>query len=312
MIDQPTVFVLGAGAHCSYGFPTGKTLKTKIIELVRAQTHQYHSKPERHFSRMINLGAATVDEMQRGRFIAFAESLERSGQASIDAFLNANGHLLGFQKIGKAAIAQILLDCENQPSSHIDADHWLAYLFETMLAGVKTKIEFIEKNKIGFVTFNYDRFLETWLLGRIQHSFGLDANDALEVLNKIPIHHVYGTLGPFPETRQDPWIEASQSIQTIYETTTNTATHEQAQQLLAKAHAICLLGFGFHFENIELLDLVKHVENCPGIVASSSFDITETEWGRYTKTFTPNKIHHPTPFNPTFKCLETLRHVPIF
>jgi hypothetical protein len=34
MINTQTVFILGAGAHVSYGFPVGKKLKSDIVSLV--------------------------------------------------------------------------------------------------------------------------------------------------------------------------------------------------------------------------------------------------------------------------------------
>ncbi len=318
MIEQRTVFVLGAGAHCSYGFPSGKDLKSQIIELVRAQTNTYYSNSENMLTQMVRFGAASQDETQPSRFKAFAESLERAGQTSIDAFLNANEHQSGFQKIGKAAIAQVLLEKEKSADYHPKDDDWLDYLFAIMLNGIKTENEFIEKNKIGFITFNYDRFLEKWLFERIQNSFGLNEDATLKILQRIPIHHVYGKLGDFPYlTNINPtqeWIKASQNIKTIFDAEKDLNTLDASKELLTNAKVVCLLGFGFHPENIELLELAQTInkDNSPNIVASSIYGITATEWERYTRPFTANKIKAPHPFDSKLKCLETLRNLPIF
>ena len=68
-----------------------------------------------------------------------------------------------------------------------------------MLDGTTSPKEFTKQNKISFVTFNYDRFLETWLFERIRYSFGLEEDAAVATLQKIPIHHVYGMFGPVPK-----------------------------------------------------------------------------------------------------------------
>ncbi len=303
MIEQRTVFVLGAGAHCSYGFPSGEKLKAEIVKTIwNSVNGNYERAPD--FQKMARLGDVPLADIQADRLKAFADALQHSGQPSIDAFLNANRHQPSFGLIGKAAIAHVLLKYENSPRENLD--DWLSYLFAEMIKGVSSRDDFLSKNKVGFVTFNYDRFLETWLHKKIKHSFGINDEDANQALKRIPIHHVYGTLGPFPETRQDPWIEASQSIRTIYETTADITTLDQAKDLLSSAHVICLLGFGFHSENIELLDLTAHVEKCKGVVASSIYGITSMEWQRYSRPF-KSKITQA-----AFQCLDTLRNVPIF
>ena len=181
-----------------------------------------------------------------------------------------------------------------------------------MLDGVKGPKEFTDKNQVSFITFNYDHLLERWLLRRIKYSFGLDDMSALEVLSAIPIQHVYGTLGKFPNSalpNPPPWVQASKSIRTIFDTEKDEAVLSRAKANLASAHSICLLGFGFHRENIELLDLVGHTIACKGLVAASCYGINDVEWERVTRPFDGadvRKSHY------THKCLETLRNLPIF
>ncbi len=260
---------------------------------------------------MPNYGAAAVEEVQPDRCNAFAEALANAGQASIDAFLNSNRHQLGFKAIGKGAIAQVLLDYENKGIPKSD-DDWLDYLFKVMLEGLSSPEEFIEQNKIGFITFNYDRLLEMWLFRRIKYSFGLDDMSAFDVLRKIPIHHVYGMLGSFQNTPgPDPhrWINASKGIRTIFDTEHDQSILNAAKALLGHANTICLLGFGFHRENIELLDLATHTRVCKGLVVSSRYDISDTELARLTRPFSGVNIRCTYDCD---KCLETFRGLPIF
>ena len=136
MIDRKTVFVLGAGAHCSYGFPSGPTLKGKVASAVRKSMESTTSLSLKRLPSAIGVSA---EQVQNDRAEAFALALENAGQASIDAFLNANRHQLGFETIGKAAIAQVLLECE--ATAHETNDDWLGYLFEIMIDGIVTPSE---------------------------------------------------------------------------------------------------------------------------------------------------------------------------
>lgn len=309
MIESPTVFVLGAGAHCSYGLPSGEELKQEAVAVARRES--LRGTEDGSFLLMAREGAARLEEVQRHRCEAFAEAMANAGQASIDAFLEANRHQLGFHAIGKGAIAQVLLHHEQKDIPQSD-DDWLNYLFRIMLDGVKSSREFTEKNRVSFITFNYDRLLERWLLQRIKYSFGLEDADALNVLHLIPIQHVYGTLGQFPTpTPVSPraWIQASKSIRTIFDTEHDPLALDVAKAMLASAHSVCLLGFGFHRENIELLDLVRYARACKGLVAASRFDIFDVEWDRVARPFAGINIRRASPQD---KCLAALRHLPIF
>jgi len=129
---------------------------------------------------MARHGSATKADVQKERCDEFVNALSLSGQLSIDSFLNANRHQSGFQAIGKGAIAQVLLEHETKSKLSSSDDDWMKYLFSNiMLNGVDSPDSFIKANKIGFVTFNYDRFLESFLFTRIKHSFGLDDGKAL-------------------------------------------------------------------------------------------------------------------------------------
>ena len=260
---------------------------------------------------MIDHDLAKFEEVEPKRCKAFVEALSNAGQSSIDAFLNANRHQLGFQTIGRGAIAQVLLDYERKETS-ISDDDWMSYLFEVMVEGVASGAEFLEQNRIGFITFNYDRLLETFLFQRIKHSFGLDQTSSRKILSEIPIHHVYGTLGSFPIPKNldaSAWIEASKGIRTIFDSEHDQATLEDAKSLLSNAHHICLLGFGFHPENINILNLVEYARACHGAVVSSRYKMTESEWNRLTRPFAEVRIEIS---HPIHRCLEALRSFPIF
>jgi hypothetical protein len=259
VITNYTVFILGAGASCSYGFPSGEQLMHEVAAIAK-------DDPD-NFLLLATYKIAKEEDVQINRCRAFVEALSNAGQASIDAFLHTNRNKQGFDVIGKAAIARVLLkyeeDLKNTQNNEINNDDWLSYLFKIMTDGINSKDQFIEKNNVSFITFNYDCFLEKWFYTRIKHSFGLDDTSALDVLDKIPIHHVYGMLGSFPDNNKNkrhPWVTASTKIKTIFDAEKDLTTLNNAKSLLERANVICLLGFGFHPENIALLDLISYVK----------------------------------------------------
>ena len=312
MINKPTVFILGAGAHCSYGFSNGVTLKDKVVNSVKTSL----VNSEMSFLLLPNYNKSIlIDEVQPKICSAFAMALENAGQLSIDDFLYSNRHKAGYNIIGKAAIAQVLIE-EEKYHKNDPNDDWLNYTFSIMIDGLSSPEEFIKMNKLSFITFNYDRFLETWLLNKIIHSYGSTIEKALQVLNKIPIYHIYGMIGKFPledDLITYPWIKASFEINTIYDLQEKHSTViDNAKSLLEHAKIICFLGFGFHYQNISLLNLpyyIKDTKNNDGIIASSRFNITDTEWARLIRPFDLDVFMKP---SKEYKCLETLKNVPVF
>jgi hypothetical protein len=180
MITTPTVLVLGAGASCPYGFPTGKELKVEICNAF--------SKPEAEGCQFLSANTNhSADE-----FLQFGNAFLKSGQSSVDAFLE---HRPEFLEVGKLAIAYCLIPREDEERLY-QADEkrggdWYGYLSEKLNA----TFEEFGNNELSIITFNYDRSLEHFLLNSLHYSHGKKFEECAETLAKIPIIHVYGQLG---------------------------------------------------------------------------------------------------------------------
>lgn len=162
MIEDSTVFILGAGAHHPYGMPVGATLTRNILDLLPKKANL----PGTHFHRMFALSYGqtipTIDS-----FLAdFRYKLERAGQPTIDSFLDTYAAKPKFPEIGKLAVARILLPLEfrhaftNQTNANAHQGgnpslDWMSYLFEKMFAKTTDTDHFLLSNKVSFVTFNY-------------------------------------------------------------------------------------------------------------------------------------------------------------
>ena len=76
MITNPAVFVLGAGASCHLGYPTGRLMLEKIIENLQVRNG---TPPARQQLLDLSYSDENIDQ--------FAEALLYSGQDSVNAFL---------------------------------------------------------------------------------------------------------------------------------------------------------------------------------------------------------------------------------
>lgn len=258
MINDETVLILGAGASTPYGFPSGPALVNDICSNLRTE-----STPA--FQLMLALGE------KEDRIREFYKCLHDSSVDSIDAFLE---HRPEFLEIGKSAIAQVLLPLENlsmlmRKESEIGDDNlkrlfkqrWYQHLFKKM----NSTFEEFGKNKVSFVTFNYDRSLETFLITALSNLYGKTEEECAQKINEIPFIHIHGKLGHLPwqakeSIRYGGEGTTPQSIQLankllriIHEEIDDGSHLEKAVSLLQAAKNIVFLGFGFHELNIKRL-----------------------------------------------------------
>jgi hypothetical protein len=254
MISTPTVLVLGAGASYPYGFPTAAELKVAICSAF--------SNPDTAASRLI---AGDHSKHTRSEIFAFREAFLRSGQPSIDAFLERRSEFL---ELGKLAIAYCLMPFEDESMLYRDfrGGNWYEHL------AVKLNSSFTEfaQNKLSIITFNYDRSLEHYLFNALQHFHGKSPEECAKRLRKIPIIHVYGQLGrtAYPDAESLPYEPHRNNVARIERAAAGiTLLHEskpdlkEAHRLLAAAHRICILGFGYHELNLKRLWLSRPAYN---------------------------------------------------
>jgi hypothetical protein len=273
MFVTNTVFVLGAGASAAYGFPSGKKLVDDICQ--NAPTMDFQS--------------VGIDQAS---YVAFVSELRASKQASVDAFLE---HRKEFELVGKKAIAMHLIKCEQESALfYLPSDKdWYTYILDRMTAD--TPFDKLGNNKIGFITFNYDRSLEHYLVKTITARYGKPTAEVCKVLNRLPIIHVHGRLGYLPwqnseestnpsnANNQRPYDQnctakeidiAAQHIKIITEYIDTSPEFGNAQDLMAKAERIGILGFGYHPVNMRRLHVPISTKKvwgtCYGFTAAES------------------------------------------
>jgi len=255
MIETPTVFILGAGASEPYRFPIGSDLRLQVI---------HGLLPNSGISNVLSdRGLFSKEEMEKFRL-----RLERAGGYSVDSFLSIDQNK-EFLRIGKAAMAVILINCESendffQPSPQ----RWIRDVYAAMSA----PLERLKDNKVSFVTFNYDRSLEHFLFESIRHGYGHPPDDFIrEIMDSFNIIHLHGNLGwlpwqnhagyrPYnPELSKEAIEMCIQSIKIVHEPIVDERDKEfsRARDLLKNAKRIYCLGFGYGAQNMQNLDFMS-------------------------------------------------------
>jgi hypothetical protein len=251
MIRTPTVLVLGAGASADFGFPTGRKLLLDICRGTLADGPLFQFLTE-------EMKFANVE------VLAFREALLNSQAPSVDLFL---AHRPEYRDLGKAAIAASLLPYESFGAfTRTETTRWYEFLFSLMIEGGGD----FGENELRVITFNYDRSLEAFFWFALCYLRGLKKEAALEESRKIPVHHMYGDLGPDiwkpalrsgyryglaaeAQTLAPAWVsEAAARIRLMPEG--EDATQEgRAAEFLTWAEEVIFLGFAFHEENVNYL-----------------------------------------------------------
>lgn len=298
MITEPTLFILGAGASKPYNYPTGYELKKDIAVT-------FHNR----YFEVIGVNNSSKQEIQslKTHIDDFINRLRNSTSPSIDLWLARNPDYLS---IGKKAIALHMLKDEKSSGFIYDSvdqeSDWYTYLLQRMTETFtgKNAIE-IGKNNISFITFNYDRSLEYFMYTSLKNDFTISDTYLIEQLSKIPILHIYGKLASLPwENRKhyrlkykpdnidgDMLYTLSQNISIIYEYNESPLI-KKAQELISKARRIFFIGFGFHKENLMVLDIPK-IMNYEQKIYGTAYPMTEKQVSDIKKTILKIKTVSP-------------------
>jgi hypothetical protein len=308
MIEEHTLFILGAGASKPYGFPTGKELRTEIIKTFPSE-----------FKKLLSATSLREDERDRHlrEAMKFVEHFSKTPIYSIDQFLAFNPNYSFYGKmaiayyIRKHEIGSEFLLTEYHPYF---AEDWYSLIFNRMMAGLKEPQDFekFKENRVAFITFNYDRSLEYFLCTSFFNTFAQSKNaydSRLEKYIPFPIIHVYGQIS---EWRQ-PWednlfsyrndsitfekIEGhSKGIHVIGERSVEEVKIKTIETV-ANYKRIYFCGFGFAKENLDVIGFPISIDESSKIYGTAKDftpkEIAEARHSLVKKASAPYSIEFP-------------------
>ncbi|MBY0263127.1 MAG: hypothetical protein K2Q20_12335 [Phycisphaerales bacterium] len=221
------------------------------------------------------------------------QQFSRSGQLSIDRFLE--GHVGGksVQALGKQMIAHWLLPLEAEAIRDRSlAEGWYQQLFNTIVCLKKRSVSV---PGLSVVTFNYDRTFEYAMLTMLANSLGDRVSPpGPEAL--MPVIHVYGKLSSryhwdpqdcYYEQRGLAPVDVADSANCIQIVSTERQASEsanvnEARALIKAADHVIFLGFGFDATNLSMIGLGPGYSPQPGhgpvkFLKACAYDIGDQE-----------------------------------
>ncbi len=301
MILQPTVFVLGAGASFEAGFPLGSELASQIADEVdvprSAQNDWQYEKIElmeiiaRQFGNDKSAAIKAARQIRRGILHSH----------SIDDYINLHSNDQVVVKYGKLAIANCILRAEARSKIKLDnsgqlndfaplADTWYAKLFRIIGKDrqISDRRRFFEN--ISFINFNYDRSLRLYLEHSVAALYNIEIQEAIEIVDSVNILHPYGSLGDlnsnfkdsvvhygenFESNRRYSIMKSVDRINTYTEQSLDQALVKRIHNCMSEAKRVFFLGFGFHRQNVNVLNSEK--VNFPSKYFATSLGISDSD-----------------------------------
>jgi hypothetical protein len=124
------------------------------------------------------------------------------------------------------------------------------------------QIENLFKN-VTVIDFNYDRVLPEYLHSALQRRFDLPFDTATRCVAGLRILHPYGSIGALPWQDDSGTIEFGASNCDLNEIAKRIRTYTEESEgseistikdVVDAARVFVVLGFGFHSQNMEILD----------------------------------------------------------
>jgi len=226
--NEPTTFILGAGASSAFGFPLGPQLKKDIID-----------QPESDFQGLL-------DEGKHDLIPSFKEALKYGDYDTIDNFLEQKER---YRDLGAYFIVSVIARHEFHdrlfPQHDIYADFYHMLYVESESDSIPP---------ISIVTLNYDRSLEYFLIKNVEYNCPekLEAQAMMKVF-QLPIIHAHGSLGDLPRVpygdvgnSPESMKDAAERIMIMSDKLEDGEAFQTAQVQIAQAKNIVFLGFGSH------------------------------------------------------------------
>ncbi|MGP4692557.1 hypothetical protein [Agrobacterium cavarae] len=285
MFAQKTVFIVGAGGSYEIGLPIGETLKAIISnKLDISRDGKWGDRGETQvFRAVLNLSRKSKDEWEEMRRLVKASEDVKAAMPlaiSIDNYLNTHFDNTDIVTMGKVGIAASILDAERSSSiSGIDGGHhildfskapdsWHNTFCKMLTENVRLKdLDRIFDN-VSFITFNYDRCIEHYLVMWLMTYMRLTYQDACNICKNLTVFHPYGQVGALPWQSSDGigvqfgigadeynLVQTSKSIKTFTERVDDESMLSQIRNAISEGQNIIYLGFAYGQMNMDLMKL---------------------------------------------------------
>lgn len=278
--ERKSVFVVGAGASQEFGLPTGAALMEQIRGLadVRFSDGYRQSHGEYEVVRTLRFMSDQKDMNGINDYLHAAWAIRDNMPLapSIDNFLHSRRAEPIIVELGKVLIARAILKAEKSSKLYIDpaasnrtlafedlSETWASRLFKLMVAAGDSDSFISGLTNISFVSFNYDRCIEQFIVNASETYFPPTPDCRERVVEALEVLHPYGAVGSLTwgsqqtdkfgaEVVGEVLYKISQGIRTFTEGSVSEVQEAIAQRL-SEAEVLVFLGFAYHPLNMELM-----------------------------------------------------------
>lgn len=282
---ESLVIVVGAGASKEANLPIGAELKHQIASVLDIRFEHGYEKisGDDCVTAAFRILAASQDGSQRDiNPYLHASWMIRDAMpqaASIDNFIDAHRDNAKIAECGKLAIARCILEAEAHSLMLVDRSNiynkldfqileatWYNHFFRLLVENCQLKDIQKRLSHVTIITFNYDRCIENYLHEALKNYYGIEAQQATELLSNLRIFHPYGSLGPLPWTSNPhavgfgivpspkQLVAIARELKTFTEGTDETHSEiVEIRSTLRAADRVAFLGFAFNRQNLDLL-----------------------------------------------------------
>jgi len=259
--------------------PLGKDLKTQVASCLHLEIDSF-GRPiaDRAIREAITEHVEAVGDWRKdlSPYSKAFEIIRRGAPhaASIDNLLSAHESNEMVKLFGKMAICKCILEAERHSQIYCSSgtelsnkmeETWFLDIFRMLCADVSSDNLRRIFHGVSFINYNYDRCIQQYLCKAIQEYYNIDSARALELVDELTVIYPYGHIGKLAESGNNlhfggeangkKLIEISSGIKTFSEQIKYASDKIRIRNTLSKADIIVFLGFHFHKQNIELLEI---------------------------------------------------------
>lgn len=280
MFRRNTVFIVGAGASKELGLPTGAELSAQIVTMCDVTYNRFGEGTDpRSYRTIQEMRRQSNDDVTKiNGWLAAMGDIQRAlpFKDSIDAVIDQYHDRPEVAEIGKFMIAKLILDAErgsylglpfgDEAAANLVTSTWLHTFCRMLFEGIRADELGSVGNNVDVICFNYDRCIEKYLVYALTRAYGLLEDEAIRVVSRVNILHVYGSLGALPDwpdgktskhksafgsTTEDAWKVAS-NLRTFSESV-DSDTDEKIKAIIRRGEQYVYLGLSFGRQNMDLL-----------------------------------------------------------
>lgn len=310
MFRNNALIIVGAGASCEFGLPSGNDLRGKIataLNLEQDSMGQFGTGDKLVFDALVNAQTAGSIKCSTHVLVQTAQQVRRAAPLarSIDHCIHMHGGNKTFELCAKVAIVRTILSGEKASKLHTAITRgappplvrfdsldmaWCNALFPLLTEDCTAEQIEERLSHLTFVVFNYDRCVEQFLFQGLKQAYNLSDDRAAHLVSKTRIYHPYGVVGALPWQHGGVQIEYGgmphagqlRQIAEGIKTFTEGADPQHSdivgiRSALAEANTILFLGFAFHQLNMDLLFPHKRAEGIATRVYATAHGLSKSD-----------------------------------